>query len=234
MEEIVAATPPTVRGATHPRRTLLARHTLKLRLMPLRPLDILQHHLHRTTCTAQSLSTNMSKRAPRQPIRRMVPLLRRPMRHTGVHLLAMTPARMPQARRHMLDPARQQREGMVPGLMAKVTSEIMVVSTAMAGVMAGANLGRRFTTAVILAKVVLALGVHLTALGLVVLITIHPRDTNIWIHLLRIHNSGAILKLKCPLRVLVETPAVRESAGLALRNMETILRMITATFTRNR
>jgi hypothetical protein len=86
---------------------------------------------------------------------------------------------------------------MVPGLMAKVTSEIMVVSTAMAGAMAGANLGRKFTTAVILAKVVLALGVHLTALGLVAaMITIHQRDTNIWIHLLRIHNSGAILKLK--------------------------------------
>jgi hypothetical protein len=123
---------------------------------------------------------------------------------------------------------------MVPGLMAKVTSEIMVVSTAMAGAMAGANLGRTFTTAVILAKVVLALGVHLTALGLLLLITHHPRDTNIWIHLLRIHNSGAILKLKWPLRVVVETPAVRESGGKALRNMETFLRMITAIFTRNR
>jgi hypothetical protein len=80
--------------------------------------------------------------------------------------------------------------------------------------------------------VVLALGVHLTALELLAMITIHPRDTNIWIHLLRIH-SGAILNLKCPLRVVVETPAVRESAGLALQNMKTYLR-ITTIFTRNR
>jgi hypothetical protein len=39
-EELVGATTPTVRGATHPRRTLLARHTPKVRLMRLQPLDI--------------------------------------------------------------------------------------------------------------------------------------------------------------------------------------------------
>ncbi|PMD21196.1 hypothetical protein NA56DRAFT_134445 [Hyaloscypha hepaticicola] len=201
--------------------------------MPLQPLVTLRHHLHHTTCTRLSLRNNMSKRVLQQPIRRMVPLMRRPMLHTGIHLLAMTPARMPQARRHMLSPARQLREGMVPGLMAKATSGIMVASIAMAGEMARANLSQMFTTAVAPAKVVLAPGVHLTTLGLVPMITIHPRDTSIWIHLLRIH-SGAILNLKCPLRVVVESPAVRESAELALRNMKIYLRTSTTIFTRNR